>query len=171
MTLSRHLFVFLILLLSSLLASPARAGLTIEITGGATLQIPVAIAPFAGEESLNEKLSKIVMDDLTRSGMFKLIETTGIAPPRMPADVRANEWKAKGATAIAIANIVPQAGGRMDVQFRLLDTVRGDLTPVQLAGYSLPSNPAQLRLTAHQIADIIFEKLTGTPGAFASRIA
>ena len=36
---------------------------------------------------------------------------------------------------------------------------------------SLPTSPTQLRLTAHQIADIIFEKLTGDPGVFSTRIA
>jgi len=65
---------------------------------------------------------------------------------------------------------VTQPGGKLDVQFRLIDTLRQDQV-VQLAGYSLPTRPAQLRLTAHQIADIIFEKLTGDPGAFSTRIA
>jgi len=158
--------------LLSAVAGNTQAALTIEITGGATLQIPVAIAPFAGEEVYPDKLSKIVMDDLARSGLFKLIDTAGMAAPRMPADVRVNDWKAKGATALAMANVVPLAGGRIDVQFRLIDTVRQDTAQVvQLAGYSLPTNTSQLRLTAHQIADIIFEKLTGSPGAFASRIA
>lgn len=167
-----HLIISLALALLTSLASTAHAALTIEITGGASLQIPIAIAPFAGEEAYPDKLSKIVMADLARSGLFKLIDTGGIVAPRIPADVKVADWKAKGATALAIANVVPQAGGRIDVQFRLIDTVRQDVAQVvQLAGYSLPTNSAQLRLTAHQIADIIFEKLTGSPGAFASRIA
>ena len=165
-------FSCIVVLLLSTAALNARAALTIEITGGATLQIPVAIAPFAGEEAYPDRLSKIVMDDLARSGLFKLIDTGGMTPPRVPTDVRVADWRAKGATALAMANVVPQAGGRLEVQFRLLDMVRQDVAQVvQLAGYSLPTSSAQLRLTAHQIADIIFEKLTGNPGAFASRIA
>lgn len=165
-------FSVVLALLLSVAAWNAQAALTIEITGGASLQIPVAIAPFAGEEAYPDKLSKIVMDDLARSGLFKLIDTSGMTPPRIPADVRVGDWKAKGATALAMANVVAQPGGRIDVQFRLIDTVRQDVAQaVQLAGYSLPTSKAQLRLTAHQIADIIFEKLTGSPGAFASRIA
>jgi len=166
------MFYGLSMVLLSVVAGTAQAALTIEITGGASLQIPVAIAPFAGEEAYPDKLSKIVMDDLERSGLFKLIQTRGMTAPRLPADVKVAEWKAKGATALAMANVVQQAGGRIEVQFRLIDTVRQDAAQVvQLAGYSLPTSSAQLRLTAHQIADIIFEKLTGSPGAFASRIA
>ena len=148
----------------------ARAALTIEITGGATLQIPVAIAPFNGEESYPDKLSQIVAADLARSGLFKLVDTKGLPVPRNPQEVRVADWKARGAAALAIANVVAQPGGKLDVQFRLIDTLRQDQV-VQLAGYSLPTSPAQLRTTAHQIADIIFEKLTGDPGAFSSRIA
>ena len=169
---SIHFTFFGLALILSTAAFNAHAALTIEITGGASLQIPVAIAPFAGEEAYPDKLSKIVMADLARSGLFKLLDTNGIVPPRTPADVRVSDWKAKGATALAMANVVAQAGGRIEVQFRLIDTVRQDVAQVvQLAGYSLPTSSAQLRLTAHQIADIIFEKLTGNPGAFASRIA
>jgi TolB protein len=165
-------FGYLLALLLSAVTYNAHAALTIEITGGATLQIPVAIAPFIGEDGYPDKLSKVIAADLARSGLFKLIDTAGMPVPRTPADVRVNDWKAKGVSALAIGTIVAQAGGRLDVQFRLIDTVRQDATQViQLAGYSLPTNAAQLRLTAHQIADIIFEKLTGNPGAFATRIA
>jgi TolB protein len=52
-------------------------------------------------------------------------------------------------------------------QFQLFDVFRG----VQLAGYSIRSDAKSLRRTAHQIADMIYETLTGEPGAFATRIA
>jgi TolB protein len=40
----------------------------------------------------------------------------------------------------------------------------------QLAGFLYYATPAQLRLTAHKIADVIYEKLTGDAGVFATRI-
>ncbi|MEO1767440.1 Tol-Pal system beta propeller repeat protein TolB [Thiobacter sp. AK1] len=156
--------------------STAQAALTIEITGGAALQIPVAIAPFQGEEAWRDRLSGIIAADLARSGQFKIVSTAGVTPlPRQPADVKLADWKARGAAALVIGNVVSQPGGRLDVQFRLLSTIKEDPASPggvqQLAGFSLPSSPTQLRLTAHQIADIIYEKLTGDLGVFATRIA
>jgi len=40
----------------------------------------------------------------------------------------------------------------------------------QLAGFVFMATAAQLRLTAHRIADIIYEKMTGDAGVFATRI-
>ncbi len=151
----------------------ARAMLTIEITGGAAHQIPVAILPFQGEAAYGDRISEIVAADLARSGLFRIVDGRALPVPRSAQDVRVADWRATGAVALAIGTVTPQPGGRIEVQFRLLDTVRADAqgAATQTLGYSLPSSAAQLRLTAHQIADLIYEKLTGEPGAFASRIA
>lgn len=173
---TRHLRICLLWFLAWASAQSAHAALTIEITGGAALQIPVAIVPFAGEEAFRDRISAIVAADLQRSGQFKIVSTAGMGVlPRQPAEVKLADWKSRGASALVIGSVLTQPNGRLDVQFRLLDTVKenpqapGGVT--QLAGFSLPSSPAQLRLTAHQIADIIYEKLTGDVGVFATRIA
>lgn len=171
----RHLLTRLLLIASALWGT-AHAALTIEITGGANIQIPIAIAPFPGEEAAKDKISAIVAADLARSGLFRIVDTSGVNPlPQRPADVRLADWKARGAADLVIGSVIPQPGGRFDVQFRLIDTLKQDPQApggvVQLAGYSLPSNAAMARLTAHQIADIIYEKLTGDVGVFATRIA
>jgi len=40
-----------------------------------------------------------------------------------------------------------------------------------LLGYSVPATSTSLRLAAHRAADMIYEKILGVPGAFATRIA
>lgn len=171
-----HIFALLALCLL-FGGAPARAALTIEITGGAALTIPIAIAPFAGEEILGkDRTSAIVAADLARSGLFKIVDTAGVSPlPRVPSEVKTAEWKARGASALVIGQVVPQPGGRLDIQFRLLDTLKSDPAQpgsiIQLLGFSLSTSMAQARFTAHQIADLIYEKLTGDPGVFATRIA
>ena len=60
------------------------------------------------------------------------------------------------------------ADGRFDVRFRLWDVVRGQ----SLAAEGFVAAPGDLRLAAHRIADMIYEKLTGDRGvlmAFVGR--
>ena len=63
---------------------------------------------------------------------------------------------------------VDPATGKISVRFYLLDTVRGQ----QLMAYDMPpAAPDQMRYVAHQISDLVYQKLTGVPGAFNTKIA
>ena len=63
---------WLVLLLA--FATPLHAALTIEITGGAGNQIPLAIVPFGAENTLPQSITAIVGSDLARSGLFRLVD-------------------------------------------------------------------------------------------------
>lgn len=151
-------------LLLMVLALPARADLTIEITGAGEHQIPIAIVPFAGEEKLPVSISGIVAADLQRSGLFRLVSVPG-KTPHVPGDVVFSDWA--GADALAIGMVAAQPGGKISVQFRLLDVVR----QTEQLGDAVSANSRQLRAIAHRIADMIFHKLTGVRGVFSTRIA
>jgi len=159
------------LLLLALLALPfasARAQLTIEIVGGAGTAIPIAIVPMQGESAFPLGISGVVAADLTRSGMFKMVDPAGVTPaPFRAEDVQAPAWRARGADAVVVGSMRPQPDGRIDVRFDLVDVVK----QVKLAGMSYVVTPAQFRATAHKIADVIYEKLTGDPGVFSTQIA
>lgn len=158
--------VWVILLLA--LSSSAQAALTIEITGGAGNQIPVAIVPFAEENALPQSITAVVGADLARSGLFRLIDPAAVQPqPHEPGQINYPDWKGRGAEGLVIGGVSRRPDGRLDVQFRLMDVVK----QVQLAGFSYTITPAQLRATAHKIADVIYEKLTGDVGVFSTRIA
>jgi TolB protein len=81
--------------------------------------------------------------------------------------VRFGDWTARGADGVVVGSVTPQSDGRVEVRFFLLDAVK----QTQLAGVSYVVTPAQFRATAHQIADIVYEKLTGDAGVFSTRIA
>jgi TolB protein len=153
----------------ALLASaPARAQLTIEIVGGAGTTIPIAIVPFENESSYPLGITGIVGADLQRSGLFKLADTGGVSPrPFRAEDVRSGDFRARGADAVVVGSMRPQPDGRIDVRFALVDAVKGG----QLAGMSYQVTPAQFRATAHKIADVIYQALTGDVGVFSTRIA
>src|SRR5512145_3194745 len=76
----------------------ARAQLSIEIIGGAGATIPVAIVPFEGESNYPLGITGIVGADLARSGLFKLVDTSGVMPrPARAEDVQPAVWRARSA--------------------------------------------------------------------------
>ena len=142
------------------------AQLRVEITGVGSQQFPIAIAPFARDGQVPVEIDSVVRADLARSGLFRIVDAGSAAIPENAA-VSLPEWKARGADALTIGSVSRLADGRFDVRFRLLDTIRQG----QLDGLSIVSPASDLRLTAHRIADRIYEKLTGERGVFATRIA
>ncbi|MBI5937433.1 MAG: Tol-Pal system protein TolB [Betaproteobacteria bacterium] len=148
-------------------AWPAWAAMTIEIVGGAGNRIPVAVVPFAASGTADNP-AEVVAADLERSGVFRLIDSRDAGPlPSEPQDVRFPVWRGKGADAMVIGQVLPASGGRFEVRFRLFDVVKG----AQLAGMSYTVSAQNLRAVAHKIADVVYEKLTGEPGVFSTRIA
>ncbi|MDO8958879.1 MAG: Tol-Pal system beta propeller repeat protein TolB [Rhodocyclaceae bacterium] len=147
-------------------ASVSLAQLSIEITGAGAHRIPVAVTDFAGERVISQALTSVVRSDLERSGLFLMVDAAGAllnegAVPNYP------EWKAKGADALAAGSVNVMPDGRYETRFRLHDTQK----QAAIAGQALAHNATQIRTTAHRIADIIYEKLTGERGIFSTRIA
>ncbi|MBU1426888.1 MAG: Tol-Pal system protein TolB [Gammaproteobacteria bacterium] len=156
-------FVGAIVLL--LVACSARAELTIEITGAGEHQIPISVVRFAGEETMvGQAISSVVSNDLMRTGLFKLIDPAGKAPHE-PGDVNYVEWP--GVEALLIGKVRTVEGGRVEVRFRLLDMVR----QTELTGLAVTAKSEQLRAIGHRVADLVYEKLTGSAGVFSTRIA
>jgi TolB protein len=142
------------------------AQLRVEITGVGGQQFPIAIANFAADGQVPVDIDAVISADLARSGLFRIVES-GAQPIAENAQVVLGEWKARGADALVIGSASRLADGRYDVRFRLLDTVKQS----QLDGLSYLVPASDLRLTAHRIADRIYEKITGERGVFATRIA
>ncbi len=150
-----------------LLSLGATAQLTIDITTSGGRQVPIAITPMAGDSSQPQSVSDVVGADLARTGLFRLVNTIGVAPlPTEPSEVSFPDWGGKGAEALVIGKIDPASDGRVEVRFRLFDVQKA----AQLASYSYVVAPAQLRATAHRIADVIYERLTGDKGVFSTKI-
>ncbi len=108
------------------------------------------------------------MADLTRSGRFTVLPSKEFASmPHEDKEVYFKEWRALKAEALAIGSVREVAKGKYQVEFRLYDVFKEN----QLAGYRYDVGANLLRTVGHQISDIVYEKLTGEPGAFNTRIA
>ncbi|HXF78903.1 MAG TPA: Tol-Pal system beta propeller repeat protein TolB [Usitatibacter sp.] len=168
MNASRIPFRILVAGLALFAALGARAQLTIDITTNGARQIPIAVVPMAGEAGQPQSVSQVVGADLARTGLFKLVDPSGVTPqPTEPSEVNFADWTTRNAAALVIGKIEPSADGRLEVRFRLFDITKQS----QLASYSYVVTPQQLRATAHRIADVIYEKLTGDKGVFSTKIA
>ncbi|MDZ7663454.1 Tol-Pal system beta propeller repeat protein TolB [Thiohalophilus sp.] len=153
-----------------LISLPARAVLTIEITQGADDAMPIAVVPFAwgGEGEAPEQIDGIVAADLQRSGFFRPLDKSDlIARPHQASQVNYTDWRALKVNHLVVGKVLPREDGSYTVQFQLLDVNRRQ----QLAGYSMRTGETGLRRTAHQISDIIYQKITGKRGAFDTFIA
>ncbi|MBS1186152.1 MAG: tolB [Burkholderiaceae bacterium] len=158
-------FVSVTLLLLSVMSMPAQAQLRVEISGVGASQIPVALASFANESMAPQQMTAIIRADLERSGFFKIIDTGRVITEETP--VNHAEWRSKGADALVVGSVHRLSDGRVEVRYRLLDTIKS----VSLSGLTLTGQPQRTRLLGHQIADDIYEKLTGVRGIFATRMA
>ncbi|AZN37402.1 Tol-Pal system beta propeller repeat protein TolB [Iodobacter ciconiae] len=159
--------IFNLLTASLLLNSLAHADMTIDVVGVGASQYPIAIAPFQNENQQKQALTPIINDDLTRSGLFKVIGAGDLSPvPFAPEQLNYTTALAKGAQTMAIGRVTPGAGG-FNVQFWLIDLA----SKKPLITWERKATASQMRRVAHQIADLIYQQITGQPGAFNSRIA
>ena len=165
---TRFLTAFRLLLALALasLAFGARAQLSIEITGAGASRFPVIIPIFENEGQLPNSVTDVVRVDLDRSGLFRLVDLGPLALPEsvMP-DLPA--MRGRGADAVLTGSVIALGGGRYDVRFRLFDTQK----QLELGAMAMPMMASQNRLIGHRIADFVYEKLTGQPGYFSTRVA
>ncbi len=151
-----------------LICTSVRAQLTIDVTTSAGRQVPVAIVPFANEARAPQNITPVINGDLLRTGLFKAVPTTGVTPqPSEPSEINFANWSTRGAEGLVIGSINGQPDGRYEVRFRLFDVAK----QTQLTSFSYMVMPAQLRATAHKIADEIYEKLIGEKGVFSTKVA
>ena len=79
-------------------AAPAAAQFRVEIAGVGATQLPIALAPFRGEDGAPQPVSAIVRADLERSGRFQGLERGSMLErPTTAAEVNAAVQAAKDA--------------------------------------------------------------------------
>ena len=162
--------LFLVLATLAALApvAPALADISIDVNQAAVQPLPIAIPTFGGLPA-GAEISGVVTADLDRSGLFRPLDpaTFRATPPDVSqAPASFDPWKAISAQALLVGQVSGGADGRLNVDFRLWDVYAGD----QLLGLRLTATPDSWRTIAHQIADAVYEKLTGERGYFDTRV-
>ena len=149
-------------------AGSARAELQIDITKGVTDPIPIAVVPFAATGSGGFDFAAVVQHDLDGSGRFKTLDRGALRlKPSRAADVVAADWHADGVDYVLVGRTSAAESARVSIECDLINALTGQ----SLGSMRLNADPGNPRGTAHRISDFVFEKIIGTRGAFATRIA
>lgn len=144
---------------------------TIVITTGQSSATPITVVPFAFEAAgapTETDVSDIVRMDLARSGKFKTLDKKDVVEfPSRGSDIKFPTWNLLKQPYIVVGRMTDADGGAMRVEFELYDVAKQE----RLLGLAITGQRSDLRGVGHQIADLIYEKLTGVRGAFWTRIA
>jgi TolB protein len=151
-------------------AAAARAELQIEITSGVRDPVPIAIVPFAPADATGGDLdvARVVQHDLEGSGRFRALSRERMpATPSRADEVVAASWKAVGSDYVVVGRVTALDAGRLAVDFDLVNALNG----TRLARQRFVGPPSALRNAAHHVSDVVYQKILGVRGAFATRIA
>jgi len=168
---SRSLFTLVLLLITALVAAPAFGqALNVQIVGGIKSATPIAVVPFAQQGApLPTDVADVIRNDLNRCGKFRSLAVSEIVEqPSQGSDIKFATWRLLKQDYIVIGRIKDAGNGMVTVEYELWDVNRQQ----RLLGEAMsPAPTSDLRSVAHQIADKIFQQITGIPGAFWTRIA
>jgi TolB protein len=168
---SRSLLTLVLLLIAALVTGPAFGqALNVQIVGGIKSATPVAVVPFAQQGApLPTDIADVIRNDLNRCGKFRSLAVSEIVEqPSQGSDIKFATWRLLKQDYIVIGRIKDAGNGMVTVEYELWDVNRQQ----RLLGEAMsPAPTSDLRSVAHQIADKIFQQITGIPGAFWTRIA
>ena len=154
--------------LALLFSQGAWAALSLELTQGTSAAMPIGLVPFTNEASAvvpgNTTISTVIQNDLQNSGEFRVIE-----PNPFDGTMTLPSWQKKGVNNLIQGTVTTTPDGNYQVSFELIN-VYAPQAPVMLS-MAFKTTQSGLRVLAHHISDIIYQKLTGTQGIFSTKIA
>lgn len=113
-------------------------------------------------------VSEVVTHDLATSGRFKTLPRAQMmSTPTRAVDVNAADWKSGGSDYVVVGRVSGGGEGQLAVDFDLVNTLTGQT----MVSQRFTGTQAALRNAAHRVSDVIYEKIIGVRGAFATRIA
>ena len=163
---------YLLIFVLSLLVTPAKAELQIDVNGAMRDPMPIAFPEIAhdgfwiGQQA--SRIRDVIIADLERSGLFTVIPERSYIQELKDINEQPTfvDWKAINSQALVQSAISEPDGNHLKVEFRLWDV----FAEGQLEGKSFTTTKANWRRIAHIIADAIYERLTGEKGYFDTRV-
>jgi TolB protein len=162
---------FLFVLLLPLSAIAQQRGLEIDIVGGNASALPIAVVPMPYQGTATAPptdIAEVVRADLARSGQFRPMPANemGAQRPTRGSEIDFGFWQQAKQNFVVVGRVLDAGDGGYRVEYELFDIGRN-----RLLAFALTARANAMRDVAHQVADAIYEKVTGVRGAFWTRIA
>ena len=161
--------IFVCFLLAQIaMAGSVQADLRIEVTQGVDNAVRVAVVPFdyRVRGSLPVNVHEVVDSDLTLSGRFETLPANQmLSLPHQSEDVFFRDWRLLNVEYLVLGYME-----RVEFGYRLTFELYSVFKQTSVAKQTIEGTEAELRDMAHHISDVVYEELTGIPGAFSSRI-
>ena len=152
----------------------------IDITRGNLDPMPISVSPFFSDkitdenikkelniENLGLEISKIIENNLEKTGLFDAIEKEAFLqkPDIAHLKPRFEDWRLIKAQALVTGKLLIK-DEKLKVEFRLWDLTAAK----EMTALAFTTTPSNWRRVAHIISDKIYERLTGEEGYFDTRI-
>ena len=145
---------------------------TIDIKNGTASATPITVVPFSYEGAglpPETNVDEVISNDLNRCGQFRTLPKASIVErPTRGGEIKFPTWNMlKQAYILVGRQIETGAGGEVRIEFELFDVAQQK----SLLALAISGQRTGMRDVAHQVADLVYEKITGVRGAFWTRIA
>ncbi len=159
------LFRAFCLFIALFVAAPAHAQLKVDVTQGHVDPMEIAIPAFSGPNGAD--MATVIRANLESSGLFDAQDPAAFIERglQVNATPRFADWRVIKSEALVVGAATVD-GGRLRVDFRVWDVFGEE----QLLGLQFEGGPDAWRRIAHKISDAIYERLTGLPGSFDTRV-
>ncbi|HVF35828.1 MAG TPA: Tol-Pal system beta propeller repeat protein TolB [Candidatus Saccharimonadia bacterium] len=167
----RLIRIVLVALAALLAPALAHAQLTIQIAEGNPSALPIAVVPFAFEGAglpPETDVAQVVAADFNRCGQFRALPRQDVVEyPSRGNEVNYGTWRMLKQDFLVIGRVLDAEGGSYRIEFELFDVAKQE----SMLALAVSARQGNLRDAAHQVADLVYEKILGVRGAFWTRIA
>ena len=158
---------------SGALAQTSAGPLRIEITEGVIEPMPFAAPVFIAENGAAadaaQDITRVIAADLRGTGLFRDIPASAhiSSVTSFDSPVQFNDWQAINAQALITGSVEQTGDGQLVVRFRLFDVFAQQ--PLG-EGLQFVGSPESWRRMAHNVADQVYQRITGESGYFDTRV-
>ncbi len=153
-------------MLATVVWTPARAEIEVNVNRGDVQPLPIAVPAFGGGQ-VGADIAQVIGANLQRSGLFRSLDPASFVEQGLTSAAQPNfpDWKQINAQALLTGQVTVEAD-RIRVDFRLWDV----FAQQQLLGVQFTGSPESWRKVAHKVSDAVYERLTGEKGYFDTRV-